>query len=84
MNRIVIAALAAAALTGCGTARFITTQTWFGEDHLYVATSEVKQSLFSASWTANVISCAHQADHSLVCTQQTELNNFLNADNTER
>ena len=87
MNKhiLLLALVAGSVLSGCSqTVRYVTNQTWFGRDELFVATSERTAGLFSRSWEAKVISCAHQSDHTLKCTDQAELNQYLNADNTEK
>lgn len=72
----------AAALSGCSqTARYVTTKTWFGNDELFVATSEVTGNILTKSWTAKVRSCHRSADNALTCVDQAEVNKFLNADN---
>lgn len=84
-NVLLLAMLAGSVLTGCSqTVRYVTNQTWFGRDELFVSTSERTASLFSRSWEAKVLSCQHQADHSLKCVDQAQLNQFLNAENTEK
>lgn len=86
MNRILLPALLCVALLGgcTRTARYVTAQTWFGQDEFYVATSEVSGNILAQSWTAQVITCEHQQGHSLVCKPQQDLNQYLNAGNTEK
>jgi hypothetical protein len=84
-NILLLAMLAGSVLSGCSqTVRYVTNQTWFGRDELFVSTSERSAGFLSRSWQAKVISCQHQADHSLKCTDQAELNQYLNAENTEK
>jgi hypothetical protein len=74
--------LLAATVSGCSsTKRFVTTKTWFGGDTLFVAYTEQKTGFMSSSFEAKVLSCKRGTDNGLVCSDQAEINRFLNTEN---
>lgn len=78
MKKLIVSALALAALSGCGTARFVTARTWVGGDTLYVAYTEHEKQIFSQTFEAKVLRCNRQPDNGLACTEEAQLNQLLN------
>lgn len=83
MKKLILAGMAmvsVAALSGCSTARFVTARSWVGGDTLYVAYTQFDQQILTSSFEAKVLRCNRQADNSLTCADEADLNALLNKD----
>ncbi len=79
MKKMMLAAMALASLSGCMTARFVTARTWVGSDTLYIAYTEWNKVFLSQTFEAKVIHCNRQPNNALMCTDEVQLNQLLNA-----
>ena len=87
LSRLLAAALALGALAGCSTnSKFVTSVYQLRSDTFYAAYTDYSQSMggLSSSFTAKVRKCSVAKDNSVVCTEQEELNKFLNLDNAKQ
>jgi hypothetical protein len=80
MKRLILIGLSMLSLSGCLTARFVTAETWAGGDTLYVAYTEMDKKILSETFEAKVLRCKREADNSLKCTEETQVNTLLNKD----
>jgi hypothetical protein len=79
MKKLLIAALALSAFSGCVTARFVTARTWVGNDTLYVAYTEYQRIIISETFEAKLLRCNRQPDNALTCGPEDQVNTLLNA-----
>lgn len=79
MKKLLIATGAAVIFSsGCMTARFVTTQTWVGNETLFVAYTEWNEQLLSNSFESKILRCVRQEDNALKCEDEKEVNDLLN------
>ena len=83
MKRLLLAAGALLALSGCVNAKFVTARTWVGGDTLYVAYTDWNKGVFSNTYDAKVLRCNRQPNNALTCTDEAQLNAMLNEGNTD-
>lgn len=83
MKKVIFAAGALLALSGCVNAKFVTARTWVGGDTLYVAYTDYNKTVFSSTYDARVLRCNRQPSNALQCVDEQQLNALLNEGNTD-
>ncbi|MEW6429956.1 MAG: hypothetical protein AB1730_00500 [Myxococcota bacterium] len=78
MKKLILAAGAFLALSGCVNAKFVTARTWVGGDTLYVAYTDYNKTVFSSTYDARVLRCNRQPSNALQCVDEQQLTALLN------
>lgn len=82
MKKLFLMTVAAVALSGCSTTRFVTAQTWMGGDTLYVAYTEWNKTLFTSTYEAKLLRCNRAQDNGMTCVDEQQVNALLNEGNS--
>jgi hypothetical protein len=78
MKKLLLIGCSAFLFSGCMTSRFVTTQTWVGDETLYVAYTQYDDQIITQSFESKVLRCVRESDNKLKCGDENELNALLN------